>query len=279
MTEFILIFLFIIFYFIYYVIIPAQVKSRRKSLKKNFFPSEFVEFLQNNIYLYRILPLHLKLELQDYIKIFLAEKQFIGQNGFILTTEIKISIASQACILLLGDYDNKRNFFPYLKYIYVYPDIVMKAKDQKNNEIILLGLSSVGNKTGKDGVIYLSWTEIARQSNYSTKGENIILHEFAHQLDQAFGNALGMPRLDNLQDSLMWREILGQEYYNHCQATKNNLPTVIDVYGAINPAEFFAVVTEAFFLKPTLLQAHHLLLYEQLKKYYNVNPLEWSDIT
>jgi Mlc titration factor MtfA (ptsG expression regulator) len=275
MIDIALFLLIIIFIFTYYLIIPYQVKTRRNSLKKAVFPIHWHTFLENNIYLYRILPDDLKLELQDYIKVFLAEKQFIGKNGFIITQDVKLSIATQGCILLLGDKDNKRNYFPYLKYIYVYPDIILENQKSPENPIILLGLSSVGNKSGHDGVIYLSWTEVAKQSQFPYKGENVILHEFAHQLDQAFGNATGMPRLRNLQESLAWGEIFTQEYYNHCQAVKNHQPTVIDVYGALNPAEFFAVVTEGFFLKPRLLQTYHPLLYEQLSRYYNVSSIEW----
>lgn len=185
------------------VIIPYKVKTRRKAFRKVIFPPEWHYFLETNIYLYRILPSYLKLELQDHLKVFLAEKQFVGKNGFILTLETKLAIASQACILLLGDKEKRRNYFPYLKYIYVYPDIVIESKNQQEKPLILLGLSSVGNKTGQDGVIYLSWSEVAKQSQFPSKGENVILHEFAHQLDQEFGNATGMPRLRNLQESLM----------------------------------------------------------------------------
>ncbi|BAQ64439.1 M90 family metallopeptidase [Geminocystis sp. NIES-3709] len=276
MTEFLLILLFTIFIIIYYIIFPYQVKIRRSNLKKVNFSFDWHNFLENNIYLYRILPNNLKLELQDYIKVFLAEKQIIGQNGFTITTEVKLSIASQACILLLGDEKNIRNYFPYLKYIYIYSDIVIESKNQEEKPVILLGLSSVGNKSGRDGVVYLSWTEVAKQSQFPSQGENVILHEFAHQLDQEFGNATGMPRLGNLQDSIVWGEIFAQEYYNHCHAVKNKQPTVIDAYGVLNPAEFFAVVTEGFFLKPRLLKAYHPLLYEQVSKYYNVDPVKWT---
>lgn len=276
MTDILLIFLLLIFIFIYYIFIPYQIKKKRIFLKRAIFSSDWHKFLENNIYLYRLLPHDLKLELQDYIKVFLAEKQFIGQNGFMMTTDVKLAIACQACILLLGDKDGRRNYFPYLKYIYVYPDIVIKNPNQEEKPLILLGLSSVGNKTGQDGVIYLSWTEVAKQSQFPSSGENVILHEFAHQLDQEFGNATGMPRLKNLQESLTWGEIFASEFYKHCQAVKNKQSTVIDAYGALNSAEFFAVVTEAFFLKSKLLQTYHPLLYEQIAKYYGVDPLKWD---
>jgi MtfA peptidase len=276
MTDILLIFLLLVFIVIYYIFIPYQVKKRRQYLKKASFSVDWHNFLENNIYLYRNLPHYLKLELQDHLKVFLAEKQFVGKNGFILTLETKLTIASQACILLLGDKEKRRNYFPYLKYIYVYPEIVIESKNQQEKPLILLGLSSVGNKTGQDGVIYLSWSEVVKQSQFPSKGENVILHEFAHQLDQEFGNATGMPRLRNLQESLMWGEIFAQEYYQHCQAVKNQQSTVIDAYGALNSAEFFAVVTEAFFLQSKLLQVYHSLLYEQLSKYYGVDPLKWD---
>lgn len=275
MSDVILILLFLIFIFSYYVIIPFQVKRRRQFLKNTKFSLDWHIFLEKNIYLYNLLPDNLKLDLQNHIKIFLAEKQFIGQNGFTITTDVRLTIASQACILLLGDKENRRNYFPYLKYIYVYADIFVNNLNAKEKPLVLLGLSSVGNKTGHDGIVYLSWSEAIKQSQFPSRGENVILHEFAHQLDQEFGNAMGMPRLKNLQESLIWGEIFANEYYHHCQAVKNKQSTVIDAYGALNSAEFFAVVTEAFFLKSKLLNRHHVLLYEQLCKYYNLDPLQW----
>ncbi len=172
-----------------------KLKKRRAKLKKSGFPKEWISVLESEIYLYRKLPDYLKQELHEHSKIFLAEKKFIGKDGFVVTNKIRLKIASQACILLLGDKLNNRNYFPYLKYIYIYPSHIEGKTNPKQLPNLLLGQSSVGYKSGHDGVISLSWSQIYRESLSQNQGENVVLHEFAHQLDQEFGTATGMPRL------------------------------------------------------------------------------------
>lgn len=263
-------------FFLYYLSTKIKIIHRRKRLKQASFPEEWVSFLYNYIYLYRILPDELKLELHEHIKIFIAEKEFIAQDNLSITIETKIAIAAQACLLLLGDKRKKRNYFPYLKYIYIYPNLIIQKQGEQMSAI-LSGQSSVGNKSGKDGIVSLSWQEIIRQSSSPHQTENVILHEFAHQLDQEFGTATGVPRLGSLQETLIWGEIFTREYKKHQEAVTIGKPTIIDPYGATNMAEFFAVSTEAFFLKSKLLATYHPLLYNQLLNYYGVNPLEWRD--
>jgi Mlc titration factor MtfA (ptsG expression regulator) len=271
--------LFILVAFCIYIIIYLKSywqQRKRWKLKQSKFPQPWISLLESDVYLYRKLPPNLKQELHKHIKIFLAEKTFVGHKDFVITDEVKLKIAAQACILLLGDRQNKRNYFPYLKYIYIYPEHLEGKKNQQATANLLLGQSSVGHKSGNDGIISLSWTQVERDSLSPNQGENVILHEFAHQLDQEFGTATGMPRLATLQDTLVWREIFAHEYDKHYRQVMNHQATVIDNYGATNPVEFFAVVTEAFFTKARLLFAYHPLLYEQLQKYYGVNPVNWN---
>jgi Mlc titration factor MtfA (ptsG expression regulator) len=252
------------------------VEQKRAKLKICLFPKKWESYLNSEVYLYRKLPPHLQQELHEHIKIFLAEKKFTGQDGLFIDEQIKLKIASQACILLLGDKFKQRNYFPYLKYIYVYPDNIQAKKNHYPQATFLLGQSSVGNKSGHDGIISLSWSQICRESLSPNLGENVVLHEFAHQLDQEFGSATGMPRLPSLEDSLEWGKVFAYEYEKHTHAVMNNQATIIDIYGATHRVEFFAVVTEAFFLKARLLATYHPLLYNQLKKYYGVDPVNWN---
>jgi len=275
MEKLILLTTLILAFLAYYYQTQITINYRRKTLKQSSFPEEWIDFLSKYIYLYRIIPQELKQELHSHIKIFLHEKEFISYDKQPVNIETKLAIASQACLLLLGDKRQKRNYFPYLKYIYIYPDLIIQKKGEQMSAI-LSGQSSVGNKSGKDGVVSLSWQEVIKQSSSPHQRENVILHEFAHQLDQEFGTATGVPRLSNLQETLIWGEILKKEYEKHYQAVQKGKITIIDPYGATNMAEFFAVVTEAFFLKSKLLAAYHPLLYNQLSNYYGVNPIEWK---
>ena len=251
------------------------IQEKRGNLKSKILPHKWQLIIKNKVNLYGKLPLRLQSELQEHIKIFLAEKKFIGQENLVVTDEMKLVIASQACILLLGNNRPKSNYYPYLKYIHLYPHHI-KIKTHKSEHNLLLGQSSVGYKSGKDGIVSLSWSQVEEESFSANQGQNVILHEFAHQLDQEFGSATGMPRLSSLADTITWGKIFAQEYQQLCQQVAQNQITIIDRYGATNPVEFFAVVTETFFVKSQLLATYHPLLYEQLRRYYGVDPVNWN---
>ena len=252
------------------------LQGRQKLLQKPF-PLQWIDWLDRDLYLYRRLPPLLRKELHQHINVFLTEKKFIEQEGMTISDRAKLIIAAQACILLLGDPNRHRNYFPYLQYIYVYPHTFVNQHNYGNlKNSVLLGQSSVGHKAGNDGIVSLSWAQISKEIEQAKPMENVVIHEFAHQLDQEFGDATGTPRLPSLEDTLVWGEIFANEYKKHYQNVIHHRETIIDRYGATNPVEFFAVATEAFFLKSRELEAYHSLLFDQLKKYYGVNPANWK---
>jgi Mlc titration factor MtfA (ptsG expression regulator) len=254
------------------VVKARKIKAKREQILTQPFPDHWVKILKENVYLYNLLPIKYKTSLHNYIKVFLVEKEFIGKEGLEITEEIKLIIASQACLLLLH---NPSNYFPYLKTIYVYPNLIVLNNNKQDSHKAFLGLSSVGHKSGSDGSILLSWSDVKQDSSRIKIGQNVVLHEFAHQLDQEFGNATGTPRLPNLQDTLVWGEILAHEYQQLCSDVKRSKPTIFNPYGVTNPVEFFAVITETFFTNPLPFKNKHLLLYDQLKKYYDLDPSQW----
>jgi Mlc titration factor MtfA (ptsG expression regulator) len=103
------------------------------------------------------------------------------------------------------------------------------------------------------------------------------MHEFAHQLDQEDGNADGAPILEMHSAYSAWSQTFSEEYeVLQKRALKGN-KSVMDKYGATNPAEFFAVATETFFEKPAQLKKMHPELYHELQGFYKVNPIEWDN--
>ena len=158
MMEIFIIYLFIFLIVVYLLMEKTKVKQKRTKLQKIAFPNHWITYLNQEVGLYRKLPPLLKNELHEHIKILLTEKRFVGQNGLIITPEIKLKIAAQACILLLGDRQKQRNYFPYLKYLHIYPNLIEPQKNQYQKDSLLLGQSSVGNKSGHDGIISLSWS-------------------------------------------------------------------------------------------------------------------------
>jgi Mlc titration factor MtfA (ptsG expression regulator) len=122
------------------------------------------------------------------------------------------------------------------------------------------------------GNVILAWDAALGGGRDFHDGHNVVLHEFAHQLDQEDGSADGAPPLPSRGLYGPWARVLGAEY----ESLRGPGRHVLDEYGGTNPAEFFAVATEAFFEKPRQLRKKHPQLYEQLKAYYQQDPAQWD---
>ena len=121
----------------------------------------------------------------------------------------------------------------------------------------------------------LSWADVVRGGSQPRDGYNVVLHEFAHKLDEENDESDGLPVLGNDSQYETWAEVLNQEYETLQADAERGEPTVLDEYAATSPSEFFAVATETFFEKPVELKEEHPLLYEELRKFYNVDPSSW----
>lgn len=248
---------------------------RRKRLIAKPFPSEWEKILENNVPLYTHLPPSLKRQLHGHIQVLLAEKKFEGCGGLKMTDEIKVTIAAQACILLLN---RKTNYYSRLDSILVYPStFVAKDITYLGNQVYIEGQAAHLGESWREGVVVLAWDNVKRGAMDLKDGQNVVLHEFAHQLDQEDGAADGAPVLERSSRYITWARILSKEYEKLQREVKGGLDTVMDEYGATDPAEFFAVATETFFEKPQEMRRKHPELYEALKSYYKLDPLEWVE--
>ena len=124
------------------------------------------------------------------------------------------------------------------------------------------------------GAVVLSWEDVKSGAARVDDGENVVLHEFAHQLDDEAGRGDGAPALSKRSMYVAWARVLGREYADLSSQIAGHAHTDIAPYGAESPAEFFAVVTEAFFEKPVQLRHRHPELYEQLQMFYQQDPAE-----
>ncbi|NRB27806.1 MAG: zinc-dependent peptidase, partial [Roseibacillus sp.] len=143
-------------------------------------------------------------------------------------------------------------------------------RDEMGVESIRLG------ESWRNGSVVLSWQSVRQGSRNPEDGRNVVLHEFAHQLDQFDGRADGLPVLKSRGHYPEWAEAMQASYQKLRARVERGARTVLDDYGATNPAEFFAVATETFFEKPRQLMREHQGLYEQLKRFYGLDPLEWE---
>ncbi|MBD2355146.1 zinc-dependent peptidase [Tolypothrix sp. FACHB-123] len=255
------------------LISPLLTKQRRNRIKHRSFPPLWQATLENNLPIYLRLTPEERRRLQGHIQVFLLEKQFIGCQGLQVTPEMKLTIAAFACLLLLNE---RTEYFPKLRSILIYTNtyVVTETVSTGSYFIAEKRVAKLGESWTRDQLI-LSWAQVQQDMSNWHDGRNVVLHEFAHQLDQEDGKAEGVPILPKKSDYAIWAQVMTAEYQRLCDDVDNGLHSVLDSYGATNPAEFFAVATETFFEKPRELLQQHPALYELLQRYYQVNPQLW----
>jgi len=258
------------------LIYPFLVKLHRDRLRERLFPKHWLTIVESNLAIYNALSDSQQKQLQGYIQVFLKEKQFIGCLGLQITEEMKVTIAAMACLLLFGDH---KTYFPNLRSILIYPNAYIVTETVMSDRYVVeeRRVARLGESWTKDQLI-LSWDQVRQDLLNWHDGHNVVLHEFAHQLDQEDGIAEGVPILPRALDYAVWAKIMTAEYLQLCDRVEKSKKTVIDSYGATNPAEFFAVATEAFFEKPIQLNQKHQDLYELLQRYYRLDPLQWQKV-
>lgn len=246
-------------------------KRRRDKLRNLPFPPAWLEIIEKNVPIYRRLSEADREELLGHVQVFLTEKNFEGCGGLEITDEIRVTIAAQACILLLH---RETGYYPELYSILVYPGpFIAKGYMElapgyyAETKQVHLG------ESWKRGALILSWDDVLAAAGDARDGHNVVLHEFAHQLDIEDGYANGAPALPDRSNYAAWSGILGRDFARLRRDAEEGRPNVLDEYGATDPAEFFAVATECFFEKPVELQTSHPELYEELKTYYRQDPV------
>jgi Mlc titration factor MtfA (ptsG expression regulator) len=246
-------------------------QHRRKVLFTSPPPTSWNPILERTFPTAKKLPDTYQRQLFGHMQIFLNEKQFEGCGGLEITEEIQVTIAAQACMLLLGR--NARTY-PRLKTVLVYPDTYKGGKaglfGGDNGKTARLG------ESWGCGVVVLAWNSVLGGARNMEDGHNVTFHEFAHQLDQEDGTADGAPILEKRSAYLEWARVLQHEYDVLVAQTRKGRKSIMDRYGATNPAEFFAVATETFFEKPRQLQSKLPELYKELQHYYKVDPIQWT---
>ena len=248
---------------------------RRKHLMANSFPAQWLAIIKKNVPYYHCLPAQDQSELQRLIQVFLAEKKFEGCGGLIITDEIRVTIAAQACILLLG---GTSDFYPRLVSIIVYPAaFIADVRRNQPGGVVFEGREPRLGESWSRGLVVLSWDDVLQGASDIHDGHNLVYHEFAHQLDNESGEAKGAPRLPKPSMYIAWARVLTREYEVLMDAVINNRPSLLDRYGVTSPAEFFAVSTEFFFERPNDLKSAHPDLYEQLRLFYQRDPASFFD--
>ena len=206
-------------------------------------------------------------KLQRLVKIFVAEKHWEGLEGLRVTDEMKVTVAGQASLMLLG-IDNF--YFDNVRSLLLFP----RAFNRKDRETGQRHYRA--GEAWQSGPILLSWRDSLMGGRNEDDGRNVVIHEFAHALDGLDGEMGGHVEFDDPRKTQRWVELVEREYEELRLAELYNEPTFLDPYGATSTAEFFAVASEAFFESPRRFKREKPELFEMLRMYYQVHPAQWQ---
>ena len=256
---------------------PFWVRRRRERVGARPFPAAWRTILDRRVPYLRRLPAALRRQLERHILVFLAEKRFAGCAGLEITDEIRVTIAAQACLLLVG---RRTPGFPGLREVLVYPGafVVERFHPVAAGSVVLQSQEPrvLSGESWTHGQVVLSWESVLEGAALPDDGRNVVIHEFAHQLDQEKGYANGAPWLGRKGRYPPWSRVLGEEYARLQYRTAVGEPSLLGAYGATSPAEFFAVASEVFFERPREMAALHPVLYGELAMLYRLDPARWG---
>ncbi len=209
--------------------------------------------------------------LLDLVRQFLNDKRFEGSGGLEITEEMKGVVAAQACLLILN---LDAGCYPGVRVVLLYPGTFVPKATEFDHRLYTGPIPHPVPLLGQHvrGVVVLSWESVAHGAAQVGGGENVVLHEFAHELDIENGDVDGIPLLEAPSSTRVWARVLQQRFEELGRTVLEGEPDVLNAYGATNRAEFFAVATEAFFEKPQELQGRYPDLYEELRGFYRQDP-------
>jgi MtfA peptidase len=251
-------------------------EMRRKRLRSAPFPPAWEHNLERRVPLYGRLPEQDRRELKGAIQIFLAEKSFDGCGGFVITDEVRLTVAAQACLLLLH---RETDYFPGLSSIVIYPrEYLAPQADVDESGVVTEWTDLLSGESSRVGTVVLSWEDVMDEGLETHESYNVVLHEFAHQLDAEDGITSGAPLLPRRSRNRTLSEVLESGFQRLKDEVLHGRATVLDPYGEDSLEEFFAVATECFFIRPLSLREWDFCLFTELVRYYRQNPAQWKDI-
>lgn len=244
---------------------------RRRRIRHALPPSWWSGCLEEHLRLFRRLSPEDRQELLGHVQVFLAEKRFEGAGGLAVTEEMRLLIAAQACLLLLH---RGLDYFPRMTSVVIYPgEFRSPRRDWDDAGVVTEWLETRSGESFSGGTVVLSWEDVRLGLTDEWLGYNVVLHEFAHQLDEENGTIDGTPPMP-AREWGPFVEVMQREYGRLLEEDERGVETFLDPYGAEHPSEFFAVVTESFFTQPLDLMHHHPDLYGVLARYYRQDPAE-----
>lgn len=241
----------------------SRISRHRRQLRQGVLSEAELAIVEKRVPMWKRLPAETRRLAEGWMRVFLEEKNFEACGGLEeVSEEMRLAVAAPACLLIAH---RPHDYYERLRSVLIYPDAFHAGDDD-----VRLG------ESWSTGSVVLSWQSILQGSANPEDGLNVVLHEFAHQLDQEDGVADGLPELDEPPDYGRWSAALGTAYDRFCERVEAGKRTVLDDYGAESPAEFFAVATETFYEKPRQLREEEPEVYREFARFYGVDPAEWA---
>lgn len=219
-----------------------------------------------------LLPKDLRAAHEGKINLFLDQVTFRGKNGIEVTQAMRLSIAAQACILIV----NSPVWYDAIRNVLIYPSAFLTNRASQEGGVFHEDHHATLGESWQLGPVILSWDHALYGGLRAHDGENVVIHEFAHQLDSLSGDTNGIPILRKGQAYVGWEKAMLDAYTDHVAKVERGEPTLIDPYGATNHQEFFAEAIVTFFERPQALLAHEPALYAQFSQLLALDPASWS---
>ncbi len=267
--------LLVAFAVIAWIVGEPLVRTRRRARQRARSLDEADRMLlRRRLPLYPRVPAELRERLDGLISVFVAEKEFVGCQGLVVTRRMQLLIAAQACLLVLG---RDEHVYDELRAILVYPGQFI-VPDQWHDEdgVVTEEERVLSGQAWDVSRIVLSWEDV-RAGGHGEEAYNVVVHEFAHYLDHEAGGLDGAPALGGREEHAGWAAVFQAEFDALRQAVERGEETFLDPYAAEDEAEFFAVASEAFIETPRELERRHASLYDQLRRFYRLDPAAWPD--
>jgi Mlc titration factor MtfA (ptsG expression regulator) len=247
-------------------------RRRRRRLLAEPFPLRFEQILRRNVGHYPLLSPPEQARLRDVTRILVAEKTWEGGRGLYVTEEMRVTIAAEAALLLLG---GEHDYYARVSSVVVYPDKFYTPVAEDGWEDDELSEYELDGQAVYRGPVILSWGDVVAEARDPGCGFNLVIHEFAHQLDFLDNAVNGTPRLGDRALESRWRYVMTVAFEDHRRAVGKGEETFFTEHAAENETEFFADASEAFFCRPADLKDLYPEVYRLLAAYYRVDPQKW----
>ena len=240
---------------------------RARELRAAGFRPEWRDLVDGRVPHLRLLDADERRRLEARAVDLLAGPRWEAAHGFELTDEIVVTIAAQAALLAL---ELAPDAYRNVGTVLVHPTTITV----EGARVVAPGLATdapmaILGQAHLDGPVVIVWDAAREDARHPERGHNVVLHEFAHKLDMLGGSADGTPPMATREELDRWIEVCTEVYDRISHGVPDG---VLRAYAGVNPAEFFAVATEAFFDVPVRLRDREPALYEVLRAFYRQDP-------